>query len=61
MGKHDVTLYASIPKFEAKFHTDDTAESSHTTVTIKDLRNGSRGPKSWIERMASLKCGSLLD
>jgi hypothetical protein len=48
-------------KFDAKFHTDDSADGSHTTVTITDLRSNSKGPKTWTERVPCLKCGSLLD
>jgi hypothetical protein len=48
-------------KFEAKFSTEDSAEGSHTTVTITDLRSNSNGPKTWTERVPCLKCGNLLD
>jgi hypothetical protein len=44
-------------ELDAKFHTDDT---SNTTVTITHLRSNSKGPKTWTEGVACLKCGSLL-
>jgi hypothetical protein len=46
-------------KLNAKFYTDDTADSSNTRVTITHRRSNSKGPKTWIERVACLKCGSL--
>lgn len=48
-------------KFEATIHTEDSAEGSHATVTITDTRINSKGPKSRTERVACLRCGSLLD
>lgn len=48
-------------KFDAEFNTDDTPEGSHTTVTIKDLRSNPQDPETWTERIACLKCESLLD
>jgi hypothetical protein len=48
-------------KFDAKFNTEDTPDGSRTTVTITDLREKPKSPKSWTERVACLKCGSLLD
>jgi hypothetical protein len=48
-------------KFNAKLHTDNTADGSHTKMAITDLRSNSKGPKTWTERVACLKCGSLLD
>ena len=48
-------------KFDAKFQTEDTPDGSHTTVTITDLRSNHNEPKSWTERVACLKCATLLD
>jgi hypothetical protein len=48
-------------KFNAKLHTDNTADGSHTKMAITDLRSNPKGPKTWTERVACLKCGSLLD
>jgi hypothetical protein len=47
-------------KFTAKLHTDDTANDSHTTVTIRDLSNAKAAPKTWTEKVACLKCRILL-
>lgn len=48
-------------EFDAKFYTEDTPDGSRTTVTITDLRDRPKSPLSWTERVACLKCGSLLD
>jgi hypothetical protein len=48
-------------EFDAKFHTVDTGSGSQSTVTITDLRDNPEGPKPWTERIACLKCESLLD
>jgi hypothetical protein len=48
-------------KFKATLHSDVGVEGTHATVTITDTRTKSKGPKSRTERVACLRCGSLLD
>jgi hypothetical protein len=45
--------------FEAKF--TDSGEAEHTEVIITDLRNKTNGAKIWTERVACLKCGTVLE
>jgi len=44
-------------KFQAKLNSDD----GRTTATITDMRNTGTGPRTWTERVACLKCDTLLE
>jgi hypothetical protein len=46
--------------FGAKIDTD-SASGNHSIMAITDLRHGPEGLNSWVERLACLKCESLLE
>lgn len=58
-GKADRKIWKG--KFDAKFDMVASTQDGHTMITITDLRSNSNGPKTWTERVACLKCGSLLE
>jgi hypothetical protein len=46
--------------YKGLFSAKIDAENGHTSVTIKDLRPIAK-PQSWVESVACLKCGSVLE
>jgi hypothetical protein len=46
--------------YKGIFSAKIDAENGHTSVIIKDLRPNAN-PQSWVESVACLKCGSVLE